>query len=510
LTFGPLGLFDPGELVAARGRDAAAVAGPAAAWYFADEWVAIPAPGTPVAGHALHTRPMHDVRRWGDAHAARAPRESPPLVWIGAPDAFRHARIDIDRATVAVDDGTRALVLADRLAQNRSWLDASSTRWLAARTLAVRGERRDRALFARTLWPEDFRLGPAPPPLRALPDAPTRALRLRAWIREPIRADAPYDAATVWQRDARARWDGASVVALVLNGAQGDDDEAHAGHFALATGRIADDGSIGGWLVNNFYSLDSESEKGILAAPVPLDHYQGELNAGQSWYRPSWIVAAVLDDARAAVRVQSAFGRVFAHFWRHQLPYYHPIDNCTGITIDTLSALGLDLARRGPTSRIGAPLAYPALLARERSLARAAIAYDYLVTDRTRLLPALAVEALFEALWALAEQRHDPRGTLARELQHDLAALAVVRLPQFPSSRAFGAPPVVSLAEYRQRVPRDPAQRKIIALPERAFPDALRDADLLPPLPRPSQRVARYWLLVPLLAAALGLILLMR
>ena len=40
--------------------------------------------------------------------------------------------------------------------------------------------------------------------------------------------------------------------------------EAHGGHFALVTGRTQPDGAIGDWLVNNFYSLDVESEKGIL------------------------------------------------------------------------------------------------------------------------------------------------------------------------------------------------------------------------------------------------------
>jgi hypothetical protein len=75
---------------------------------------------------------------------------------------------------------------------------------------------------------------------------------------------------------------GRAVLALVINGAQGDDDEAHAGHFALVTGRTREDGAIGDWLVNNFYALDSESEKGILAAPVPLDNYLADLNSGQT------------------------------------------------------------------------------------------------------------------------------------------------------------------------------------------------------------------------------------
>ena len=85
------------------------------------------------------------------------------------------------------------------------------------------------------------------------------------------------------------------MLAFIVNGAQGDDDEAHAGHFAIVTGRIADDGAIGDWLVNNFYTLDAESEKGIIAAPVPLDNYLADLNSGQAYYRPSHLLVAVLE-----------------------------------------------------------------------------------------------------------------------------------------------------------------------------------------------------------------------
>ena len=88
----------------------------------------------------------------------------------------------------------------------------------------------------------------------------------------------------------------------MVNGAQGDDDEAHGGHFALVTGRTQPDGAIGDWLVNNFYSLDIESEKGILAAPVPLDNYLADLNSGQGWYRPSYMLVAVLARRRARRR----------------------------------------------------------------------------------------------------------------------------------------------------------------------------------------------------------------
>jgi hypothetical protein len=307
----------------------------------------------------------------------------------------------------------------------------------------------------------------------------------------------------VWQRRDDASWAGKPLVAFIVNGAQGDDDEAHGGHFSIATGRVADDGDLGAWLVDSFYSLDVVSEKGILPAPVPLDRYQGDLNSGQAWYRPSWAVVAVLDDERAAVRVQSALSRVFRHFWRGQLPYYHPTDNCTSIAVDTLRVLGLDVPLAGPSASVRAWLALPWLIARERSLAKAKSAYDYLVTERTRLLPALALEGVMDALHVLTKQPATAAGPLAREFARDLAGIAWLRLPQFPSSRAWGAAPAVSLADYRARVPVDPQLRQIIPLPPRVLPEALREDDLLPPLPHPSDLAVRWWAVAPLAVAAL-------
>ena len=122
------------------------------------------------------------------------------------------------------------------------------------------------------------------------------------------------------------------------------------GHFALVTGRVQTDGAIGDWLASNFYTLDSESEKGIVAAPVPLDNYLADLNAGQAWYRPSYLIVAVLSRPRAAALLQSALGRVYNQFWRHQLVYYHPSRNCTSISVDTLRALGFPVAARAATA----------------------------------------------------------------------------------------------------------------------------------------------------------------
>ena len=59
-------------------------------------------------------------------------------------------------------------------------------------------------------------------------------------------------------------------------------------------------------------------------------------------------------------------------------------------------------------------------------------------------MPAAALEEAFASLLDLGEGRAKPDGRLATELAQDLQALAFVRFPQFPSSRAFGNAPAVS------------------------------------------------------------------
>ena len=486
-----LGLHAAADFAIVRGRDAESVAGRHAAWYFADELVAIPRPGLRVSNFTAGVRPLHDVRRFGEAHSGAVPAEWPPLVWVAAPDRFRDARVSFDASSITTTDGPTRLTLVQKLALNRSWFDATSAHWFAKEALTVRGTRFADRIEARVLWPQAFRLGPAAPAARPL--RPSTSDALRSLVREAAGAVPPFEATTLWQRAPGADWSGKPVLAFVLNGAQGDDDEAHAGHLAIATGRIADDGAIGDWIVNSFYSLDIVSEKGIIAAPVPLMNYQADLNAGQSWYRPTWMLVAVLDDDRAARRVQAALNRVFRQFWRHQLPYYHPTDNCTSLSVDTLRELGLDLPRLGPTSRIGAWLALPWLIARERSVAKGRVSFDYLVTERTRLLPVLAIEAVFDSLMRIGASTTTPPGTLGHEIADTLAALAWLRIPQFPSSRAWGSAPVASLREYRQRLPADRSQLRIVAVPPRPFPEELKDPDLLPPLPRPSDLAVRAW-----------------
>jgi len=496
LGAGDLGLYPPSALRLSPGTCGDCPTIRQAQWYFRDEIVAVPRLGEPAATFTPGVHTFDDVRAWAARQAAGAPPDLPPLIWVAAPQVVRNARIGADRRTLVTPHGDVPFRPVPKIAMNRAYFDKSSVAFFASRAVTVRGTTVDGTLVARTFWPEDFRLGPTPPRARALPEATSVPLALRALMREAPRggAQAPYEAVTLWVRSTEASWAGRSVIALMVNGAQGDDDEALGGHFALVTGRIAVDGDIGHWLANNFYSLDVESEKGIIAAAVPLDNYLGDLNSGQGWYRPSYMVVAVLRDPRAAALVQSALGRVYNQFYRHQLEYYHPNQNCASISIDTLRAAGWHVPVRGPSSRFLAWVGFPLVAAKERSFGKARLAFDYLRSDQTRLLPSAGLEEAFGSLVELARDASAPgQGRLGRMLAEDLEAIAFVRFPQFPSSRAFGDAPVVSAFEYKDRIPNDPALAQIVPVPPRPFPEELRDPDLLPRDTRPSDYAAVAW-----------------
>jgi hypothetical protein len=468
-----------------------------ALWYFRDQAIAVPLPGHPVSSFATGVSPFEDVRRWAATRPAGAPLDYPPLVWAAAPSIVRGVRMSTDGRQLASGDGAIAFRPTAKIPLNRSYYNDASVAFFRQRSLTVRGMRDGDEFVARTIWPEDFRVGADAPAPRTLPAAATSAEALRSLMREEPQggAQSPYAASTLWQKAGLpAAWAGRPILALMVNGAQGDDDEAHGGHFALVTGRVQADGRIGDWLVNNFYSLDVESEKGILAAPVPLDDYLADLNAGQGWYRPSYMVVAVLADERAPVLVQSALNRVYNQFWRHQLVYYHPNENCASISIDTLRALGWAIPRRGPTSRVLAWAGFPLIALKELSVGKAKLAFDYLRTDQTRLMPAAALEEAFGSLMALRGGNVAPdQGPLARLLARDMEALVFVRIPQLPSSRAFGDAPAVTTWEYKTRIPNDPALAQIVPVPPRPFPDDLRDPDLLAPTWRPSDYAVLVW-----------------
>lgn len=501
-TAAPFGLLPGSDFVLAEGGGVATGL-PQALWYFRNEAVAVPAPGTPIAGFAPGKRLCADIAEWQARMPLGSPPEYPPLIRMGAASLIPGARI-VDPGTLYVGERRIPYELAPRLPSNSAWPDASSLAFLRERTLRLRGDFRDATFVTRTLWPEDFRL-PATPAARPLDEISADALRRR--VRElPLGgARSPFSAELLWRRAGAAATEaGAPVLAFILNGAQGDDDEAHAGHFAVVTGRIGTEGEIGDWLVANYYALDTVSEKGIIAAPLPLDNYLADVNAGQSWYRPSCMLVAVLREPRTAIHAQSALFRAYNQYYRHQFRYHHARANCAGITMDVLRALGWAIPASGAESWLAAALALPARALSTGGLRAGKAGADYLSEEMTRLFPAVAFEQIGCDLLRLVDNQAERRPTpFEAALAEDIDALLFVRLPQLPSSRAWGDFPVASNAEYRRRIPADPEKRKIIPLPTRPFPAELHDPDA------PRERLLHSdWILIAwiaVLAAALTL-----
>jgi len=110
------------------------------------------------------------------------------------------------------------------------------------------------------------------------------------------------------------------------------------------------------------------------------------------------------------------------------------------------------------------------------SLEKGKALFDYLTEDQTRLFPAQAFEQAGADLLRLASgQTGRTLSPFERALAEDIEAIHLVRVPQFPSSRAFGTYPVAGVDEYRARLPQDPAQRQIVPVGPRPFPVELKD-----------------------------------
>jgi hypothetical protein len=448
-----LGLFPGREYRLTGGRCSDCPAPRQALWYFEDDLVAVP---RDTGGHR------------------------PSLVWVGAPDLLSGVRLAPGGGAVEREGTTLPLELAPRLRTNRSYYDATSAAFFSRRPLRIRGRCEDSRFVARQIWPEDYRL--------AGPQLDTRPLSSGDSMASLITARgggvrAPFEARVLWRRPGSTPdLAGQSVLALVLSGAQGDDDEAHGGHFAIATGGVGPKGEWHDWMVNNFYNLDFVSEKGIVAARVPMDHYLMDLNSGQSYYRPVYVLALVLRQPQAARRYQDAIDPVYDRLYRHEFQYHHAALNCTGISMDALRGCGWKIPRKGPTSRTKATAAFFYMWAKERSLSKGESTFDYLSEEQTRLLPRAAFEAAGNDVLRMA------RGTpgrvpteYERALAEDLTAVVFMRVPQIPSSRAWGQYPIGSFSEYQRRVPSDTSKWKIVSVDARPFPESLRDTPAPPP-----------------------------
>jgi hypothetical protein len=443
----------------------------AALWYFRNDLVAIPENGATGVDGQLRTQ--DDVQRWAKARQGVAEGTHPPLVWIGSPETVRGV-FTAQGETLKVADGqSLAFSVVPKIESNLSYYNDDSIRYFANRPVKMRGHSDKGRFVARTIWPEDFALAKlGAPPHKALDQGET----VMSLVRDDGAA-ASFGSRVLWRRGNKpVELADKPVMAFVLNGAQGDDDEAHGGHFAVATGRFGAHGEWDDWLTNNFYNLDSVSEKGIIASTLPMDAYQTDLNSGQSWYRPSYMLVAVFKSDRVPALYQEAIGRVFNHFYRHDFRYNHASANCAGINLETLRSLGWNIPRQGPDSRLKAVVALPYMAIKDRSIDSGRKAYDYLVAEKTDLYPFVAFAAAGDDLLQRIA-KGDTTSAYEKAMAEDIEALVYVRIPQFPSSRAMGQAPVASLDEYMARAPEDHAQWKIVPVPPQPFPAELKDPD---------------------------------
>jgi hypothetical protein len=440
----------------------------AALWYFERELIAVAKPGVPISG--AEPEPTD----------SRPSLPAPVLVWIGAPEIVEHATLEQSGALLRVNGTARPFAVAPKLPTNRSYVEASTVSFWSKRSLRIRGgtELRDgnRVFVARTVWPEDTRFDTERMVLQPLRAGETLGHLVRTQIGG---AEAAWPARLLWARRQHAprRWAGRPVLAFLLSGAQGDDDGAHAGHLSVATGAVGLRGEWADWLVNNYYSLDEESEKGILAATIPMDSYLMDLNSGQSFYRPVYVLLAILREARVAERAQAALQDAMLGLYCHDLLYDHATNNSTAITVDALRQIGWNIpARPGGNFPKGvAAFVYAAI--RERSVTKGKQTFGYVTEERTRVFPLAAFAAIGHDLLGIAgghtTRRRDPT-PYERMLHADVEAVIFVTLVQVPSTRPSGTHPVGSPEEYRERVPAQRSKWNTVSQPRRPFPAHLK------------------------------------
>ena len=494
-----LGLYETKEFKLNHGSCAHCASTPQALWYFNQETIAVPLIWLNNFNPLLRTQ--DDVKEW--YKTSKTP-SMPPLVWLGSPQKA-NGILSADGRTLTTADDEIKLALTPKIEGNRSYYNSSSTQYFAGRNVSLRGKIKQDTFLVKSIWPSDYNLD--------LVKLLYQPLNANETLSDLIRssnggANVSFSARILYKKPNLTSLSGKPVLSFVLNGAQSDDDEAHGGHFAVATGRFGPHGEWNDWLVNNFYDLGTVSEKGIIAATLPMESYQGDLNSGQSWYRPSYMLIAVLKNERNASEFQSVINRVMHHFYRQDFLLQQANANCAGISLETLRSIDWHIPTLGATNQSKAILALPYKIISDMSLESGLKTYDYLSAEQTNLLPFVAFEAIGNDL--LNRITHNKtKSQFEANLADDLEAIIYVHLPQYPSSRAMGLAPVASVEEYIARTPADISQWKRIPLGPRIFPETLKDKNAPSEPLRPAYNALMAWI-VFIVIALFGLFKLIR
>src|SRR5690606_32870940 len=132
--------------------------------------------------------------------------------------------------------------------------------------------------------------------------------------------------------------------------------------------------------------------KGIIPASLPLDNYLYDLNSGQLFYRPAYMLVAVLAEPRAAIAVQQALDGTLHALHCGTIEFDRARRNSTAMTVDSLRELGWRIPFVGPTSRLVGAVAAPFTAIVRRSFSTAGSVYAAFAAEQTRLLPRVAFE----------------------------------------------------------------------------------------------------------------------
>lgn len=437
---GHVGPYSESDFILTTGRDCNGCNAPREGlWYFQDDVIAVPKVGKPA------------------------------LVWIGSHEMIEGATLSPDGRSIRLKDGSSMpFSLTPKLATNLSYYDLSSSAHFQNRPLRLRGEfaveNGVKKFVARTIWPEDFRVD-----FNALTSAAALSEEdiSKLVMKDDGGARTPFKTIVLWEKPGQGRaWGGRPVMGMMLNGAQGDDDEAHAGHYSMFTGRFGDRGEIADWMYDNFYDMDQYSEKGIIPSMVPMDKYMADLNSGQSWYRPTDVIVAVLKDGAIPLRIQEQYKDFYQKYYDHSVRYNRTTKPCASLVIDLLREdNGWNIPTRGPTNVVTARLLSTLVGVGSWDRQGGRDLYNFMRQERTRLFPRAAFEATGSDLLKLAGAQGSSveRSTtpFEKELQANLLAILYIHMPQFPSSRAFGSHPIEDAVDYFQRVPLSRSKWKV-------------------------------------------------
>lgn len=353
-----------------------------------------------------------------------------------------------------------------KIPTNLSYYNESSIKFFAKKEVIVKGDIKNDTIVASSIWPTEYSLNNIKP------------VQPKVSVKDLVQNEKlnSFEPQLLWSRDNKnVKLQNKPVLGFILNGAQGDDDEAHGGHFAVATGNIDENGQFNNLLVNNFYGINSFSEKGIIASRVPLDLYQADLNHGQSWYRPSYMLFAVLKNEKLALAYQEQINKKFNDFYQHHFEYNHALANCSGINIETLRSLGWSIPKQGVESYIKGIGAIPYVSLTDSFLS-AKKGANYMMSEKTNLYPFVAFDAISQDLLDRIAKGKNLDSPFEKELAENLEAIIYVKIPQFPSSRSFGSAPIYSFDEYMKRVPENKKDWKIVPVEPNPFPENLKDS----------------------------------